>query len=293
MQPSGVLSRKVDNLPTISIVTPSYNQGLYLEKTIVSVLSQQYPRLEFIVIDGQSNDDSVEIIKRYANQLTYWESEPDTGQSHALNKGFARATGEILCWLNSDDIFSPGALFAIAEEYSNNPKKEIGAIVGYGDIRKLSGEVVSDKRPTTVNLRALLDWKKNALFMQPSCFFTRDAWLQCGPLNESLHYVMDWDLWLKIAKKYEFSVLPRMLSHSLAHPDAKTTSHFDPKPSAEGAIRSLNSDMELAIVLAYHGFLDQAKTLLDTHSKNFQDLQNSRAFRLAKKLQSIKNIFGS
>jgi len=101
--------------PKISIITPSFNQGKYLEETIFSVLGQNYPNLEYIIIDGGSTDNSVDIIKKYENQLTYWISEPDNGQSHAINKGFMKATGGILAWLNSDDMYLPGVLDYVAK----------------------------------------------------------------------------------------------------------------------------------------------------------------------------------
>ena len=107
-------------LPKISTVTPSFNQGKFLEKTILSVLEQGYPNLEYIIIDGGSSDESVDIIKKYADRLNYWVSEADRGQSHAINKGFERATGEIFGWLNSDDWYHPGALQAVDDCVENN-----------------------------------------------------------------------------------------------------------------------------------------------------------------------------
>jgi glycosyltransferase involved in cell wall biosynthesis len=115
-------------LPKISIVTPSFNQGRFIEKTILSVIEQDYPNLEYIIIDGGSTDESVEIIKKYEKHLAYWVSEPDRGQSHAINKGFERATGEIFGWLNSDDWYHPGALKALAEAFAANPEAGVSRV---------------------------------------------------------------------------------------------------------------------------------------------------------------------
>jgi glycosyltransferase involved in cell wall biosynthesis len=205
----------------ISIITPSYNQGHFLEKTIRSVLLQGYPNLEYIVIDGGSTDNSVEIIKKYEPWLTYWVSESDRGQADAINKGFARATGQIFAWLNSDDIYLPNALQLVAEKFSQEP--EVGALVGIGHKVDESDRIVyTPPRGPELNFQSFLDWRKSH-FMQPSCFFTREAWQTCGPLNESLNYCLDVDLWLKISQKFEFQKLDTVLSHATAHQAAKTT----------------------------------------------------------------------
>lgn len=206
--------------PKISIVTPSYNQGKYLEKTILSVLEQNYPNLEYIIIDGGSTDESVEIIKKYADRLTYWVSEPDRGQSHAINKGFERATGEIFGWLNSDDWYHPGALQAVADAFAANP--EVGAVVGAGDMYSEEYNCSQTFDPFPVTLRSLYD-AVDRFFMQPSCFFSSTAWEESGHLDEDLHLAMDLDLWLKIASKHSFAVVERNLSVSLVHKSAKTT----------------------------------------------------------------------
>src|SRR5690606_28750520 len=119
----------MSNLPKISIITPSYNQSNFLEETILSVINQNYPNLEFFVIDGGSTDHSVEIIKQYENKIDFWVSEKDNGQSHAINKGFKRATGTIITWLNSDDVLTPGILHKIAEKFSQLPD-DVGLIYG-------------------------------------------------------------------------------------------------------------------------------------------------------------------
>ena len=210
-------------LPRISIVTPSYNQGAFIQKTIESVLDQSYPNLEYIVIDGGSNDNSVDIIRKYQRYLTYWISEPDRGQSHAINKGLARASGGIFSWLNSDDRLEPDALTVVAEAFVNCP--DVGAFVGHGRKVNLSGNTIYYKKPDNLTFEHLCGWMDGGNFMQPSCFFRRSAWEMAGPLDEDVHIAMDVDLWLKMVRKVTFKPIDKLLSTAVAHPDAKTTAY--------------------------------------------------------------------
>jgi len=207
-------------LPRISVVTPSYNQGAFLEDTIRSVLSQDYPNLEHLVIDGGSTDDSVRVIERYADRLTYWVSEPDRGQSHAVNKGFARASGDLLMWLNSDDRLEPGALRTVAREAEQF--KDVGAFVGEGQMVNTAGKVVYYRRPGELTFDGFCRWLDGGDFMQPSCFFRREAWEAAGPLDERLHISLDVDLWLRMVQAVKFRGINQLLSTSLAHEAAKT-----------------------------------------------------------------------
>jgi glycosyltransferase involved in cell wall biosynthesis len=211
------------SLPRISIVTPSYNQGAFLEATITSVLSQDYPDLEYFVIDGNSTDNSVDIIKRYADRLTYWASEPDRGQSHAINKGLARASGDLLAWLNSDDQLEPGALMAVAEEARRCP--DVGVFVGEGQMVNRAGHVIYYKRPGQLTFDEICHWLDGGDFMQPSCFFRRSVWEAAGPLDETIHIALDVDLWLRMARVGKFRAIHRLLSTSLAHANAKTQAY--------------------------------------------------------------------
>lgn len=229
----------MNNYPRISIVTPSFNQGKYLEKTILSVLEQGYPNLEYIIIDGGSTDESVEIIRKYADRLTYWVSEPDRGQSHAINKGFERATGDIFGWLNSDDFLYPGALHEVSQFFDNNPGLMV--LVGGGDYLDEAGELIVRTIPPKVDLEALYSWFDN-YFWQPSTFIHRRAWEASGSLDESLNFAMDFDLWLRIAKLFSIATTAEVLSASLKHDDAKTTANLHA------------SDLEvLRLVLKYGG----------------------------------------
>ena len=174
------------SLPRVSIVTPSFNQAAFLEETIQSVLSQDYPELDYIVIDGGSTDGSVEIIEQYADRLAYWTSEKDSGQADAINKGLARTTGEIVAWLNSDDTYLPGAIHAAVEALQANP--ECGLV--YGDVLAVDGQ----GQPT--NLIRYEDWGLDGLLQfkiigQPAVFMRREALAKAGELDTSFHFLLD------------------------------------------------------------------------------------------------------
>lgn len=185
----------MSNFPKISVVTPSYNQGQFLEQTILSVLGQNYPNLEYIIIDGGSTDNSVEIIQKYADKLTYWISEKDGGQSQAINKGFEKTTGDILCWLNSDDMYMPGVLFYVADNISID-KHEIltGNCIHYSESTDLG---VITQGCNTVKYAQEIDLYDADFITQPSTFWTRKVWEKLGNLNEQLHFVFDWEWFIR------------------------------------------------------------------------------------------------
>ncbi|MBS0220806.1 MAG: glycosyltransferase [Proteobacteria bacterium] len=214
--------------PRITVVTPTFNRGHMLEATIQSVLDQGYPNLEYIVMDGGSTDDTVELIKRYGDRITYWESEKDRGQSHALNKGFARATGELLTWLNSDDKYEPDALFSFALAYDMSGADLIAGMVQVVREGAPSGFHITSAAETNLLLSELLDvdgtWNGGKFFYQPEVIFTRAIWLKAGGyVDEDLHYSMDYHLWCRMAGAGgRLKVIGKSICAFLIHAQQKT-----------------------------------------------------------------------
>jgi glycosyltransferase involved in cell wall biosynthesis len=179
--------------PRISIVTPSYNQGRFIEETIRSVLLQGYPDLEYVIVDGGSTDDSVDVIQRYAPWLTAWVSEPDRGQAHAINKGLAKCAGELLGWINSDDLLLRGAANHLGTAYKRFPRAILaGDVIDFH--LSVGQRTLLQQRDITFD--AIVEpWRHNIRWHQPGIFFSCSLYQQAGPLDESLHYVFDRD-WL-------------------------------------------------------------------------------------------------
>jgi glycosyltransferase involved in cell wall biosynthesis len=197
----------------VSVITPSFNQGQFIEETIRSVLDQQYPNLEFSVFDGGSNDGTVDILKKYGAALSFWRSEKDAGQAAAINEGFGRATGDILCWLNSDDLHLPGTLSTVAgllRESLNEP------VIVYGGC-----ELFNDRTRKAV-VRPALGFSRQLLettdyFDQPSVFWTRKAWETVGPLDEALHFGFDWEWLLRASRICRFVAIDAVLARYRIH----------------------------------------------------------------------------
>ncbi len=204
----------------MSIVTPSLNQGVYLEETIRSVLLQNYPRLEYIVIDGGSTDETLAILEKYQPWLSYWVSEPDRGQSHAINKGFRRCTGMILNWLCSDDILLEGALQTVAQRL---PTSSSGWIIGGSQqIVQNSGLKKMIGPPKEFSLANFVCWHAGPV-IQPSIFWNRAIWDQVRCVDESLSYCMDVDLWYRFQEIASPIIASERFSQFRAHDLAKTT----------------------------------------------------------------------
>lgn len=207
-------------LPTISIVTPSYNQAAFLEQTILSVLNQGYPNLEYIIMDGGSTDGSVDIIRKYADRLAYWVSEPDQGQADAINKGWQRSHGEIVAWLNSDDTYEPGALQAATECFVARPD----VYLVYGDMNFVDdeGNVFERFHAPDFDLRTFIG--DSCYIRQPTTLFRRAALEQVGTLDTRLHYAMDYDLFIRICARFPVQRLPHIMANFRYHPASKTMS---------------------------------------------------------------------
>jgi GT2 family glycosyltransferase len=200
----------------VSIVTPSYNQASFLEQTIQSVLEQEYPRIEYIVVDGASTDNSFEIIKKYNDRLAYWISEKDSGQAEAINKGFARARGEILGWLNSDDYYLPDTISAVVKCFEEYPE----VVMVYGDMLAVDGDgqTINIQKYKQLSLRDLLCFQ---IIGQPSVFFRRSAIEKTGWLDTSFHFMLDHHLWIRLAQQGRILHVPQVWSAARYHPQAK------------------------------------------------------------------------
>ncbi|MCI0607914.1 MAG: glycosyltransferase [Anaerolineae bacterium] len=200
----------------ISIITPSFNQARYLETTIQSVLSQDYPRIEYILIDGASTDGSVEIIKKYENHLAYWVSEKDAGQADAINKGLARAKGEIIAWLNSDDYYLPNTISSAVKVFEEKPD----VVMVYGDILAVDeqGKTINVLKYKQLSLEDLLCFQ---IIGQPAVFFRREVYEKTGRLDPTFHFLLDHHLWIRIAKQGKILHIPQTWSAARYHAEAK------------------------------------------------------------------------
>jgi glycosyltransferase involved in cell wall biosynthesis len=202
----------------ISIVTPSFNQGRYLGETLDSILCQGYPSLEYIVMDGGSADESVDVIRARQERLAFWQSAPDRGQPAAINEGFARGTGVIFGWLNSDDLYTNGTLRTVANALAECVGE---AVVFYGgcEFFRDDGSVIERRSAVPFDQSRL---QTTDFLDQPSVFFTRTAWERVGPLDESLYYAFDWDWFLRAARCCRFQRCDQVLSRYRIHRQHKT-----------------------------------------------------------------------
>lgn len=210
-----------DNL-SLSIVTPSYNQAAFLRQTIESVLSQNIPGMEYVVIDGGSTDGSVELIRSYEDHLSGWVSEKDRGQADAVNKGVNRTHGEVIGWLNSDDLYLPGAANKALAFLAEHP--DVDAV--YGDVISIDGEskLINVMRFDQYTPEDLMSFR---VISQPGVFFRRSAWERAGGLDLSYHYLLDHHLWLRMIIRGKFAYLPEPLAAARFHEAAKNRAHTE------------------------------------------------------------------
>lgn len=207
----------------VSVITPSFNQARYLEETIHSVLDQQGVELEYIIIDGGSTDGSREIIEKYAPLLAGWVSEKDRGQTDAINKGFARARGDILAWLNSDDTYEPGAIQAAVEYLTAHP--QTGLV--YGDAHYIDehSRIIGRFPAAQTDYRKLRQGYVH--IPQQAAFFRAELWRKVGPLDPDFFFAMDYDLWVRLAAISQVDYVPKLWANFRLHADAKTISADD------------------------------------------------------------------
>ena len=202
--------------PLVSIITPSFNQVLFLEQTITSVLEQDYPLIEYLVVDGNSTDGSQAIIKKYEKKIAWWVSESDQGQAEAINKGIKHAKGEIVAWLNSDDYYLPGAVTKAVAAFQNHPSFSFV----YGDVLAVDADGCQINKLHYYQMD-LIDLMRFNIIGQPSVFIRREILNKIGFLDPSLLYLLDHQLWLRLAQQAPIQYLPEMLSAARFHSQSK------------------------------------------------------------------------
>lgn len=229
----------------VSIITPSYNQAKYLEQTMLSVLNQDHPSIEYIVVDGASTDGSVEIIKKYAGKLAHWESAKDKGQAEAINKGFARATGEIVAWLNSDDYYLPGTVRAAVKVFEEHPE----IVLVYANMLAVdeNGQTFNTLTYKQLTLEDLLCFQ---IIGQPSVFMRRSALQKTSGLDLTFHFLLDHLLWIKIAKHGKILHINQTWSAARYHAEAKNVAKAaEFGREAFRILETIAQDKDLAAIL--------------------------------------------
>lgn len=202
--------------PLVSIITPSFNQSAYLRHTMLSVLEQDYPNIEYLVADGGSTDGSLEIIKEFESRLAWWCSEKDRGQADAINKGLRRARGEIVAWLNSDDLYLPGVIRNVVDTFANHP----GASMVHGDVFAINenGRIINRIRYGNWGLAGLMCFR---IMGQPAVFMRREALKKAGDLDLDYHFLLDHHLWLRVGQQGEIIYRPEPWAEARFHAEAK------------------------------------------------------------------------
>lgn len=254
----------MSDLPLVTVVTPCLNAARYLEEAIQSVLSQDYPRIEYIVMDGGSTDGSLEILRKYEGKLV-WYSGPDRGQSDAINRGFLRSCGTIFAFLCADDAYLPGAVTTAVRYMLAHP--EYAGVYGEGWLVDESGKIVR-AYPTRPFDPELL--QKECFICQPASFLRREVFAEVGMLDPELHYGLDYDLWIRMARKYKLLRLREFLAVSRMHPGAKTLRHR--AAVYRGNIRVLRKHFSYVPFRHIYGY---ACSLLDSRDGFFEPVPPS------------------
>lgn len=253
---------QINSYPKISIVIPSYNQGQYIEQTLLSVIGQQYPNLEIIVIDGGSDDQTVEVVKKYSQAITHFISEPDNGQGDAINKGFRLATGDIYCWLNSDDMYLPGILHKVAQVL--NDYSEPNLVYGSGLYMYEGQSIANAYLPIDFDVDKL---KQFDYILQPSTFWTRILWEKVGELNNSYYYVLDWEWFIRASDFCKFIPVKDYFSIVRHHENHKTgTGGNKRRNEIVKIIENYGTENWISVysdVLKKSSFLKSGRNLLD------------------------------
>ena len=247
----------MNKIPKLSIITPSYNQAEFLEDTIRSVVFQNYPNLEYLVIDGGSSDGSLAIIKEYSSRISYWVSEKDRGQAHAINKGLSKSSGEIIAWINSDDIYQPGAFSRVIEMF--NSRKEVDVIFGDCHFIDVSGNIISLYKGREQTFEDNLKYWEGWPIPQPTVFWRAEVMDRVGVLNENLHYGLDYEYFLRMSRHYSFTHAGKVLASYRIHSKAKSgnwdhrkyTFYDEIHPFSKSYWSSLSIQQRLELYISY------------------------------------------
>jgi glycosyltransferase involved in cell wall biosynthesis len=263
----------------ISIVTPSLNQGKFIEENIQSILNQDYPNFEHIIIDGGSSDGTVDVLKKYPH--VKWISEPDRGQAHALNKGLRMAQGEVIGWLNADDCYFPGTFVSVVR----NMDRTLGRCVIMGDVQITDelGRAIQVVRNTPRKLDQLLRFwhPEYGAFHQPGLFFFKEILDQVGFLDESLYFALDYDLWLRVIQKYDFHRVESTFATYRLHGASKSGRGWDAfKPECERVskryVKALLPRQQIAYFLYYSAYKAQLGRCLPRKLRKRMGLPKSK-----------------
>jgi glycosyltransferase involved in cell wall biosynthesis len=267
--------------PLVSVITPSYNQVDFLEDTIKSVLAQDYPSIEYLIVDGGSTDGSVDTIRKYSSHLAWWVSEPDEGQASAINKGMSKAKGEIVAWLNSDDIYLPGAVGQAVEAFHSN--QGVGMVYGNALTIDSGGRPIKELIFPDWEMKDLIGFR---IICQPAVFMKRNLYEQVAGLDLNYHYMLDHHLWIRIANQKPIKHIPDLWAAARHHKSAKNVSHAAEYPRETFELLEwMQSQPDLAPIVEKN----QQHVLAGAYRLNARYLMDGRQY--ADSLKSYANAF--